>query len=639
MFHLGRWIASECRERLGTVTQIALRGHTRIRREMPARLAAFVRDFTERFGRADQEFLELGRALRSLHADARSLAELVNGRLQFAHDALQHSRIAGESGLAAAALTHLRSALNETARELGMLQSITSDLRRLVTHLEGVGRIGTFVHASVFGFAVESARTPECLQMFGPFVEELRGLAGKVAAVVDTLGIQAETSRADEEKEWRQLSANHARLCQLTAQIESASAATAAEAQSLIEQAITGLEQAARHTGKISRHADEAVYHLQFGDIIRQKTEHISAALEQAAGQLQRASGREYRASAAAADRVIAVQVGQLELIRSEIHRVHERLAESFQCLTKETVALKDILQPNRHSNQAHPGSDPLDAFRADFRSLEQLQHEGTELRRQTRLRAESAARSAITLSHRVNEVKTINTDMHLRALNAIIKTAALGSQGSTLSVLSMHLDALSRNSSGLVSDVVRILNGISTRAQSCEAPAHEDLNAGLREGMERIESAYGAWTESSGNATRLAEQQRQTLDGAGLLLNLLKNHTVAIDRQIAELKAFREILGPWASQKSAQPEAPNDDSLALAQNYTMQSERDVHLRASSNPAEIQTQPVNAQDEPFLLFDSPSQAPRDGGSSIPERPDKVPAGPPVEEFGENVELF
>jgi hypothetical protein len=63
--------------------------------------------------------------------------------------------------------------LKEAFEELSALRLVAEDLRRLNTQVQNIERVGMFVRTSVFGFAVESSRTPDCQHTFGTFVAEL----------------------------------------------------------------------------------------------------------------------------------------------------------------------------------------------------------------------------------------------------------------------------------------------------------------------------------------------------------------------------------------------------------------------------------------------------------------------------------
>ena len=452
-----------------------------------------------------------------------------------------------------------------------------------------------------------------------------------------------------QEREWRALSENHARLCRLVQQVETTASVTAAEAQALLDAAVAALEQAEGRTRQISRQANEAVYYLQFGDIVRQKTEHIAAALNDAADLLataaaQRDTGRQARA----VDELLRIQISQLEAIRTEVGTAQRQLGESFHRLAQETLQLKETLQPWQPSLAGRAaGPDPLESFRTDLRQLETLHDQGQELRRQARHIAHTAVEAATQLGAHVDEVKAINADIHLRALNAIVKTATLDSQGATLSVLSMQLDGLYRQSNEVVNEVVAILESILRQAGavSQQADVAESASgARLQAGMPRIDSAYQACRETSASAGALVDEQQTALGRSQALLAFLGQHGAAIEGQIQELTAFRQMLAP---RMRVNPVGSDQSAATPTHRYTMQSEREIHERARQAT-------VNAA---IPMPDLPSAEPPACVAAVPPpNPAAAVAGPvPVDEapspaatarlkapddaWGDNVELF
>ena len=152
----------------------------RTRPDIQGRLQALTDAFAASHAGTEPHFVELSRALRGLYTNATTLASLVNGHLDAMRLALSESHIAGPNGMAETSLRKLQTGLDETSRQLGSLQNVAEELRRLRVQVADIERVGVFIFSSVFGFAVESARTTDCQLMFGSFVSELRALAARL---------------------------------------------------------------------------------------------------------------------------------------------------------------------------------------------------------------------------------------------------------------------------------------------------------------------------------------------------------------------------------------------------------------------------------------------------------------------------
>jgi len=136
-----------------------------------------------------------------------------------------------------------------------------------------------------------------------------------------------------------------------------------------------------------------------------------------------------------------------------------------------------------------------------------------------------------------------------------------------------------------------------------------------------------------------VAEQQA-AIQGSQALLDFLTGLDSAIQGQIAELTALREMLAPYKSTATASA----TPAETLNQRYTMQSERNIHENAGQ-----QASPgaKAAAEDNVELFETP---PASGPATAPDKetakasvecttPAIVAAPARAPELGDNVDLF
>ena len=242
-----------------------------------------------------------------------------------------------------------------------------------------------------------------------------------------------------------------------------------------------------------------------------------------------------------------------------------------------------------------------------------------------------------------LEEVKVINREVHLQALNAIVKTAALGNQGATLNVLSMHVDWLYRESNAVAAEIVRTLDSIVRRANEPSTSPDPSEEPEEPSGMDRIASAYSACRDTSRAANELVEQQQAVLEKSAASLGFLDHRLQAVDQQIEEIAAIRERLVPWLTSGVSS----KTHVESLHGRYTMRSERAIHERIHEAETPLVAQD-RAVDDDLVLFDS-SPANDLELMPMPTRPDDgrqeaaVSAAPVCaldpDALGDNVELF
>ena len=346
---------------------------------------------------------------------------------------------------------------------------------------------------------MESARTEKCQQAFGSFWAEFRTLGDRITSVAEAIESHVAATRAAQRKEWMALGRGaHTQLSELLAQLEDTAGSTANEAQKFSTLCSKDWRRQGNALRRITGHAGEAVFYLQFGDIVRQKTEHIAEALGEIAKWIDPAIPQSgFSSRAAEADRVIAIQIGQLNLIRTEVEAAQRKLAGAFRALAEETRHIHGALG-HLHVDAigSRTQSGAFAAFKTDMRQMGDLHRRGHELRLGARHSAENAIEASHELGRHVRAVKTLNADIHLQALNAIVKTAALGDEGATLTVLSMHMDSLYRESRDIVASVVGLLEGVAslTRARSAVRTSRRKSLGGSH--ARRIETDQTAFTE-----------------------------------------------------------------------------------------------------------------------------------------------
>jgi hypothetical protein len=570
-------------------------------RERFARLAASTTAIRQR---TEPGFLELARDLGALHEGAAELSRTTREHVTSLRDVLEQNRLNG--GGAERALEALQRGLREAEDGLRMLRRTSEAIRRLHGQGRQLERLASLLEVSGYGFAVESARSLANQRAFGAFVTGLRKLAARIGALGAAMAEQAESAQNESERLNRTMTASLAELGKLTERAERTVRETAARVERVLTASWTALEEAERDTALIAAHASAAVYHLQFGDIVRQKLEHVAAALEEAAPEH--------------AGDVLPVEAGQLELVGEEIASARRQLDQAFAGLAEDARRLAGTIgRAGGESEDREAGEDPLEELGAAFAQIEELEHRGSELCAGARATYDRATEAAGRLSQHMAEVEDINRQMHIQALNAIVKTALLGEEGRTLEVLSIHVQRVFGESRELVVESVGMIESLSTDANRRPAGdgAPEDTASALRRGLDQLARVRDEFQRAMRAAAAGSERQSAALAQARLSLGFLSEmeaEVAALRREVAEV--HRSV--PGAAPAGVHP-------VVLAGRYTIESEREVHRRMTQ-----------AAGPPRSQEDAPAEArPEDG--HIDPAPSATAA--PEEDLGDNVELF
>lgn len=614
----------------------------RERRRLAQRLTAFADALAERNARTEADFLALGGCLRKLHAAAAALLRDVEQCVGGFRGTLAEVRVAGPDGVAAAALRELHEGLAEAGRLLTAQQQVGEELMRLEKGMHDIGRVGVILRTAVVGFSVESTRTTDCQAAFGAFVGELRGLSGRISGMIDQMGEHLEATRSVHEAEMRAMVAGLAHLQELSAPMRSSADAAAQATQQAIDSAAAALAQAAELSKQLAAATEEAVFHIQFGDIVRQKIEHIVSAFRQAAGSVAgSATAAGFRREAATAAQTAAVQAAQLELIREEVAGAHRRLGASFESIAAQCDALAGSLAGWRAEGPADPGQGRRKQLEAELLRLDQLLGESRKLQQDARAIASDIARASVRLSGHIGEIKTVNSDMHLQALNAIVKTAVLGDAGATLEVLSMEVDRLYQISSREVTTIITSLEAVAHHGAACteDRGSAPTTTGGLRGGVELIAAAIAEVERTAGAAAQRIDEQQGALAEGTAHLQFLAVLADNMEGEIASTSALGAELEKWSAGAVA------DTARALGgDEYTMHSEREIHARITQRAPE-KAAPETGPDAGPEFFNTPAPAvAAQVASAATEDKTEIavlpaPAEPKGHGLGDNVDLF
>lgn len=593
-------------------------------------------------GTTETGFFQLGDMLRELHSDANGLTQSVRERADNLRRAVDQNRVSGTDGLAARSLAELRAILAETSQLMVSLREVGAALQKLQKEIQGIQRISMFLRVSVIGFAVESARSPKCQEAFAAFVSELRSLSEQVEDIGNRISDELKSTELAQARRLDAMGVDFEKVRSLADRLEHTWDDTATEVQQFFDASVAAVQETEERAQKISRHADEAVYYMQFGDIVRQKSEHVIASLQETAGALESASSaRDARVKCAAAARVVAIQISQLKLIQQEVLGAHSKLAADLHGIASEKDLMAGSLG-NQATAKGCAGDHPIVRLSANAHQVEVLRAQGHELGLDARKTARETAEASARLAHFLDQVKGINRDMHLQALNAIVKTALLEKEGATLEVLSMEVDRLFRESNREVEKIVETLksmlmvtDGYASSSASPAAVLAADVDTGLRGGLERIKQACEQFRDLAERARPSGQEQNSWLSSSNSKLEFLNRLASALGQDLEVLQDIQQML-----QENASAEHAHSHALIGQSRYTMQSERDVHqsVLGAASAAKVAALPELDQSGPLQTPEFQLVPPAADPQASPPGPTSSEAGK-APAFGDNVELF
>lgn len=511
----------------------------------------------------EPEFLRFGGGLEALSGQARGIVAAGSRLVAEVEARLQTLRDAGLGMLVASIHDALQAGLKASAEQLASLEGNAEAMHTLRDLGQRIRVLSTQLSVTRLGFSIESARlVGEQQAAFLDFVAQLSEqvtVFGKLGnAVVETATAAKNSQRGAAEsirqgfEELRVLSRHGATV--------------AASAEQRVEALLQAIDEVATRVASgvavARQRIDGIVYFLQIGDIVRQKVEHVAAAL--------------HRLPAAAGSRagVLRLQIAQLAGVETSLERAHEELRGAFVGLGEAT---EGIVAPLADLS-AGGGAAVFDGLVGDTRSMFGLQGRVAELGSRSAAAAEQAKVAGETIVKQLAEITETNAAMHMMALNAIVNTSRLGSAASALGVLSVHVHEIARASGELVVEVRNLVGKVQAGVGSVAAAATSDRHADVMAHFAGIDQLRQLIREAAADAADLAEAQARGIAAATADLNCL----LVMRRRLAALRT--ELEGALAAH-GAGADLGAEESAQLMAAYTMESEREIHRQVFAGAA------------------------------------------------------
>ncbi len=253
-------------------------------------------------------------------------------------------------------------------------------------------------------------------------------------------------------------------------------------------------------------------------------------------------------------------------------------------------------------------------------------------------------------MSAHAGGIESIGEKIKLIALNAIVQACRIGDEGATLAVLAKAIHQLSTETRQRTENVSEALRSITSASESVCAAVDAD---GTDKGGELayVAETLGARLQTLHNVDQdiASLLTRMNLESRSLFEDVCKTiDGVDVHRRVGQVigsvvSALEDVVAFSRSRVRAESSTDEvEDMSALAASYTMQGERDVHLRQ----LELKTRP----EEKLHGEAAEDNSGPKGGDTCPPNPltgmameNEKPGGTFVEAdeegLGDNVELF
>ncbi|MCK9263162.1 MAG: methyl-accepting chemotaxis protein [Deltaproteobacteria bacterium] len=358
------------------------------------------------------------------------------------------------------------------------------------------------------------------------------------------------------------------------------------------ENATSSAHRITQSIGKITGNIEEIVSGLQFHDITRQQISHAREALEGIVSDME-AGQKPWPQLAGIALEICSLQALQLSQSQNEFFNAVESILGNLGGIARN---VREIM---REANAV--------AWASDYEGIGFMEEIGSgissvltaldqDISEQTRLTStiRSVSDMVSEMSYFVKGIDGLGLKLQLIALNARIKAAHIGSEGAALDTISGSIYELSKNSR---SDTLALSNTLAEVGEAAQsfgqdlAAIQEDQQGQVERLMNSLQSIIASLHEVNTQVmAAVTDMNNQGESLAQDITAMISQVTVHQEVNDALKDARQRILRVVDEIEAAFPDHDRSADETCLQTldgrYTMESERDVHIRHVGREAE-----------------------------------------------------
>ena len=489
--------------------------------------------------------------------------------------------------------TSLRNAGNLLLDDLRALQVIRDDLSGLNTHNKNFRQVAKNLKMVGLNISIESARSTEAKAHFQALAEEIVQLAQTVSSVARDISDDTSTAQRNMEKIEMEISSKLEHLDNLIQSAGKAVEQALKDVEELLQMSVSALDDVGAKADEISRQVGKLVVNIQIHDNITQRVAHIDTAFEETNHLIQTSTMVELPASAlravyGKAYGVVRLQFAQLHIIIEDMVIVHEQCIDALKSLE---TAVKAVSDPrhfliSNHSKTTDPEDiverEPISILDEALGKLTTLFEQGSrdiELLHEARRQTEQ---TIAQMDDHIDKVREINFDIHLKALNAVVKSMRMGTTGKSIEALVIEMKELAERSNATIETSVNVMGKITSASdQMDDKGRHQNADEKTAEGqlgvcVTNFHDGFTTFKQKSGEALDIGRDiqekttaTRKNLDFFDRLLSVFRYHLTDLEQMIKMLQPYAEdVQDDW-----------KDEEQNILDRYTMKREREAHQR------------------------------------------------------------
>jgi len=584
------------------------KGSRRRAREWAARLEEASQDLGKLARETEGEVLALGRRLEDFAQAAGGMSQKAGQVVDAVGDSDQ---MAKANDIFVSACGRLDACNNEIVSGLSRLTAIGKRLEGIFRFQRALSHLTRTVRMLRVATRMEAVRLSDDRAELGMLADEIDQFSQRMDGHVSGFFEQA----AEVAAETTQLVGGidverHAYKIRLD-EAEGATQSALTSITAILRQAADLSDTTSRRSKDVVREVGEIVSSLQFHDITRQQLEHIQTAIGEAVTYLKGTAGpSSVKQRLGLARHIIVLQQSQLNQVKEEMMNSGQRICDSLSGIAVSCQAQANDLAPMGAQDTERSS---LVQLQAQMAVLAEILDQGSRLSSRMSESTRTAASLLDKMEGALHAIQSINEELNLLAMNALVKVSHQGEGGRALAEVAEAVNRLSSEPRETINRAAGEVNALLGEARDL-GTIHE---AALAENQQQAEAVAKAADAALQGLRRLGEEvstavsalatqsERLVCDINGVVGGLQFHQVVAgrVDTALAELgecagglagdgaqdaqdrlaqdglahdPLHDRLAGAWRQGAKADPATLS----ALEKRYTMESERRVHRAA-----------------------------------------------------------
>ncbi len=533
----------------------------------------------------EDDFLALGRDLQSFYSRAQAMGALSRAVVEIMTG--QEVQTAGAD--LHATLAELDAYLSESSSQFARMSSVFAEhataLKKITAGLESFQMLS--LNLSILGFLtrVENAHIDENMQSgFGALTDDVKKLSASIKDKASSIRGTCEDIAAGVAKALEKVAYSDRTH---TASAREAHARAAQSERLLVkryQRAVEAAQTIDQRIGRSTADISDIVMSLQFHDITRQQIQHVQSVLESIETKLREGTPLDRLASLMGD--TLELQAAQIAQSRDEFDAAVTTVIEGLTALADDESAIISQIGQVAWASDAE-GLATMQAIKDGIEAM--IDHIMVAAEDQSELNATAQEVGSMVgrMSAFVQDINAIGLNLEFLALNARIKAAHLGIEGTALDTISGSIYELSHDTRGNTAE----LTGILERLAELSASFTRDLLLSQKRQAGIMQDLMERLSRLIDTLSAIAERVQAKTEEIGGLGQALVHDIRATAQAISvheRVSAALDEAGDLMRQtmQDARRVCPHGWAGAAAeflreidQLYTMHSERRVHAR------------------------------------------------------------